>query len=61
MKSFLKSINRIERMKNMITKIIFAVITGLLLLGICIWSYRLSNVDNTGEESKESEKEGDRA
>lgn len=50
-----------ERMKNMTTKILFAVITGMILLGICIWSYRLSNVDNTEDGQAEEKKEGGKA
>ena len=44
----------------MTTKIIFSVLIGILL-GVCVWSYRISNVDNT-TNSKETElkEEGDK-
>lgn len=46
----------------MTTKMIGAVIAGILLLGICIWSYRISNVDNTSDgKDAESKEEGDKA
>lgn len=46
----------------MTTKIIGAVIAGILLLGVCIWSYRISNVDNTSDsKDAEPKEEGDQA
>ena len=44
----------------MTTKIIFSVIVGVLLLGICVWSYHMSNVDNTSDgKEAEAKEEGD--
>ena len=43
----------------MVTKIILSVIVGILL-GVCVWSYRMSNVDNTSDgKETEAKEEGD--
>ena len=45
----------------MATKIIFSVMIGILLLGVCVWSYRMSNVDNTADSGESGRtEEGDR-
>ncbi|MBR1742064.1 MAG: hypothetical protein IJ733_09405 [Lachnospiraceae bacterium] len=41
----------------MTTKIVFSVMIGILLLGVCVWSYRMSNVDNTVDSRKSDGKE----
>ena len=42
---------------EMTEKIIIAVIAGIALIAVCVWSYRLSNVDNTDESDvKEGKK-----